>query len=139
MQLPIKLIVVIAIVAMVLVVLSSLFLSSSGQSLTKAEAERIFNTQCITYGQRSCNWQVTYEADFQNYLKACRTIYGEQREAFSCLYSLCDRCFESSDLKCSGLCNICNGHDYASIARGECCSRYQGECASSSVNCKTCG
>ena len=138
MELPIKLIVIIAVVAMVLVVLSTLFLQSSGQSLSKAEAERIFNTQCINYGQRGCQWSVTYEPSFADYLKACRVLHGDQREAYSCLYSLCDRCFETTDLKCSGLCNICNGHDYASVARGECCSAYASQCQGSSVNCGAC-
>ncbi len=125
---PIKVIVVAAILILVLVALSSLLLSSSGQSLTKAEAERIFNTQCLAYNQRGCDWPVTYEPEFQRYLSACRVLYGSEREAYSCLYSLCSRCFETHNLRCSGLCNICNGHDYASVERQECCSRFNAEC-----------
>lgn len=140
MELPLKAIVIVAIVVLVFVTLSMFFLRSSGESLTKTEAERIFSTQCLTYGQRGCEWSVTYEPEFQSYLKACRVLHGSYRESFSCLYSLCSRCFESADLKCSGLCKICNGHEYSGVNRQECCSKYQSECSASSVNCeRACG
>ena len=135
MQLPIKIIVIVALLALVLVVLSSFFLKSSGESLSKAEAERIFNTDCLTYSQRGCDWQVTHEPEFANYLRACRVLYGAYREAYSCLNSLCTRCFESTDLKCSGLCKVCNGHDYASVDREACCLKYDTECIGSNVDC----
>lgn len=135
MQLPIKLIVIVAILTLVLVTLSAFFLQSTGSSLSKTEAERIFSTDCLTYSQRGCDWQVTHEPEFGNYMKACRILYGSYREAYSCLYSMCSRCFESSDLKCSGLCKVCNGHDAASVDRETCCLRYKTECGSSSVDC----
>ena len=135
MELPFKVIIVLAIVVLVLVTLMAFFLQSSGSSLSKAEAERIFNADCVAYAQRACNWEVTHEPEFANYLNACRVLYGSYREAYSCLYSLCSRCFESMDLKCSGLCKICNGHNYASVDRGTCCLRYSSECSSSSVDC----
>lgn len=128
MQLPIKVIIIIAIAVMVLVALIALFLQSSGGSLTRAEAERIFNTMCTTYNQRQCEWPVTYEAEFANYLNACRTLYGQEREAFSCLYALCQGCKETNDLRCSGLCYICSGHESASVDRQVCCSRFSAEC-----------
>lgn len=137
MQLPLKVIVVIAILVIVLLMLSTFFLGSTGESMTRAEAERIFSADCVTYSQRNCDWEVTREPEFQNYLKACRVLYGNYREAYSCLYTLCTRCFETLDLKCSGLCNICNGHDYASVDRETCCARYKGECSSSSFDCST--
>ncbi len=137
MQLPLKIIIVVAIVVLALVSLSSFFLQSSGSSLSKTDAERIFNTDCVTYSQRACSWEVTHESEFENYLKACRTLYGAYREAYSCLYSLCNRCFESVDIRCSGLCKICNGHDAASVDRETCCLRYKTECGGSSVDCSS--
>lgn len=140
MELPLKVIVVAAILILVLVVVSSFFLQSTGESMTKAEAERVFSSRCLTYGQRSCEWAVAYEPEFQDYLKACRILYGSYRESFSCLYSLCSRCFESADLKCSGLCYVCNGHEYSGVSREECCSKYRSECAGSAVKCdRACG
>lgn|SRR3989338_7053718 len=140
MQLPLKIIIVVAIAVLAVVVLSSLFLQSSGSSLTKTEAERIFNTQCLTYSQRACSWEVTHEPEFVNYMSACRILHGSYREAYSCLYSLCGLCFESSDIRCGGLCNICSGHDASGVERETCCSRYKGECSGSSVDCSTaCG
>ena len=135
MELPLKIIIIVAILALVLVLLSTYFLRSSTESISRSEAERIFNSDCITYAQRDCTWEVTREPEFENYLKACRVLYGPYREAYSCLYSLCNGCFESSDLRCSGLCKICSGHDYASVERESCCLRYKGECSSSSVDC----
>lgn len=135
MQLPIKAIVVVAVLALVLVTLSSFLLQSSGGSISDADARRVFDTKCLAYGKLNCDWTITYEADFTDYMKACRRLYGQWREAFSCLYTLCDRCFQTADLKCSGLCNICNGHDYASVDRGTCCLRYQTECSGSAVDC----
>ena len=128
MQLPIKIIIIIIIAVMVLVSLILFFFQSSGSSLTRAQAERIFNTQCTTYSQRQCDWSVTYEPGFQNYLESCRVLYGQEREAFSCLYVLCQSCKQTTDIRCSGLCNICNGHESASVERQTCCSRFSAEC-----------
>lgn len=136
MQLPVKIIIIIVLAVMVLVALSAFFFQSSGSSLTHAQAERIFNTQCTTYTQRQCDWSATYEPGFQQYLDACRVLYGEEREAFSCLYVLCQGCKETTDLRCSGLCHICSGHEAASVERQTCCSRYSVECAQS--QCDAC-
>ncbi|HIG97292.1 MAG TPA: hypothetical protein HA230_03025 [Candidatus Aenigmarchaeota archaeon] len=135
MQLPIKAIVVMVILVIVLVALSSFLLQSSGGSISGVEAERIFNTKCLAYGKLNCDWKVTYEPDFPDYVKACRILYGQWREAFSCLYTLCNQCYETADLKCSGLCNICKGHENAGVDRQTCCLRYQTECSGSAVDC----
>ena len=137
MQLPTKIIVIVALVVLTLVMISTFFFRSSGISISKAEAERIFNSDCLTYAQRSCDWEVTHEPEFNNYLKACRTLYGEYREAYSCLYSLCSRCFETTDLKCGGLCKVCNGHDASGVDRETCCLNYNTECGGSSVDCSS--
>ncbi len=137
MQLPIKIIIIVAIAVMALAALSAFFFQSSGSSLTRTQAERIFNTQCTTYGQRQCDWSVTYEPQFQNYLDACRVLHGQEREAFSCLYVLCSACKETTNLRCSGLCNICNGHESASVERQTCCSRFSSECSGSDVDCSS--
>ena len=138
-MLPIKIIVIVALVVLVLVMVSTFFFQSSGSSISKAEAERIFNSDCLTYGQRQCDWEVTHEPEFNNYMKACRVLYGEYREAYSCLYSLCNRCFETNDLKCAGLCKVCSGHDSASVDKETCCLRFKTECGGSAVDCGSCG
>ncbi len=140
MQIPIKVIIVIAIAVLALTSLSLFFFQSSGTSVTRTQAERIFNTKCAVYSQQDCPWSVTYSADFQEYLDACRVLYGPEREAFSCIYMLCPRCKETSNLRCSGLCNICSGHEYASVERQTCCSRFGAECTGSGVDCvQACG
>src|SRR5687768_17384322 len=131
MDLPVKTIAIVVILALVLVVLVTFLFQSSGTSLNKADAERIFSSQCQTYVQRGCSWDVTYESGFDNYLSACRTLYGEERESYSCLYTLCKGCFETNDLRCSSLCNICNGHEDASVDRKTCCTRFNAQCGSS--------
>ncbi|HLC67316.1 MAG TPA: hypothetical protein VJI12_00360 [archaeon] len=128
MELPMKIIIIAAIAVLVLTVLLTFFLRSTGGAISDADANRIFNTQCAAYSQQKCSWDVTYGADFPAYVQACRHIYGEQRDSYSCLYTLCQSCFETSDLKCSGLCNICNGHEAASVSRATCCSTYKTQC-----------
>ncbi len=139
MDLPIKTIVILAIVVLVLVTLSMFFTSSTGGSLSRAEAERIFNTKCVAYVQQGCDWSVTKTSEFADYMRACRVLYGDYREAYSCLYSFCQGCFESYDLRCANLCHTCAGHEAAGIDRTSCCTRYSAQCAGSSFDCsETC-
>ena len=135
MELPLKIIVIAAVVVIVLSVLLTFFLRSSGGAMSDADAHRIFDTECAAYKQLACSWDVTYGESFPAYLQACRRIYGEQRDSYSCLYSLCQQCYETDNLKCAGLCNICNGHQSASVDRATCCSAYRAQC---SDRCSAC-
>lgn len=138
MELPLKAIVIIAVLVLVLVSLSFFVFNSSGESISRAEAERIFNTNCLAYSQRNCDWSATKEPGFENFLKACRVLYGPEREAFSCMYTYCTRCYETADLKCASTCNICSGHTSAAIDTKTCCAKYQAECSGSKFNCDVC-
>ena len=135
---PMKVIVIAAVAVIVLSVLLTFFLRSTGGAMSDADAQRVFNTQCAAYKQQGCSWDVTYSDGFSAYLGACRQIYGEQRDSYSCLYSLCQQCYETNDLKCAGLCNICSGHEAASVARATCCSAYSAQCSTSDLNCNAC-
>ncbi len=135
MNLPIKVIVIVAVVVMVLVTLSMFFMTSTGGSLSKVEAERIFNTHCVAYVQQECDWDVTRQPEFSDYMRACKILYGDYREAYSCLYTFCQGCFETRDLRCANLCHVCSGHDALGIERNACCSRYTAQCANSDFDC----
>jgi hypothetical protein len=128
MEMPMKLIVLLIIAVAVLSALMFFFMQSSGASMSKADAERTFSTMCLTYSQQGCEWAVTYEPAFEKYLSACRALYGQERDSYSCLYVLCERCFETADVKCGGLCHICEGHAAASIDRQTCCQRFSAQC-----------
>ena len=141
MNLPLKTIVIIVIVALVLVIISIFFLGSSGESVTRAQAENTFNTMCASYSQRDCEWKVTYEDGFQNYLAACRFLYGNHKDSYSCIHIHCALCNEATEpqLKCASLCNICAGHDAVGIEREACCTRYNAQCFDSGFDCtETC-
>ena len=138
MEMPMKVIVIAAVAVIVLSVLLTFFLRSTGGAMSDADAQRVFSTQCAAYKQQGCSWDVTYRPDFDAYLGACRQIYGEQRDSYSCLYTLCQQCYETSDLKCAGLCNICSGHEAASVERATCCSTYKSQCGGSDFNCNAC-
>ena len=137
MELPIKTITIVVILALLLVIVTTFLFQSSGTSLTKAEAERIFSAQCQSYVQQGCEWDSTYAPDFSKYLNACRTLYGQERDSYSCLYTLCKGCFETNDIKCAGLCSICNGHQDVSIDRKTCCARFNAQCGTS-LDCNAC-
>jgi type II secretory pathway pseudopilin PulG len=139
MQLPLKLIVVVVIVVLILLVVSSFLISQSSQQLTQAEANRIFNTQCQQYASSGCEWDVTRGADFPQYLNACETLYGQERDSFSCLYSLCQACkeIEINQVKCAGMCNICEASDGIGIDPETCCSEFTAQC-NGVVECDTC-
>jgi len=111
--------------------------SQAAGGMTQAEANRIFYGKCQEYKSRNCDWSVTYDKDFDKFVDACRFLFGAQRDAFSCLYSMCQDCkeLELSDIKCAGMCKICEGHDYASIKFRDCCSRFKSECASGCSIC----
>ncbi|MBI4896348.1 MAG: hypothetical protein HY832_02265 [Candidatus Aenigmarchaeota archaeon] len=130
MEFPIKVIVVLIIVGLVLVVMNSLLLGQTGKQFTQAEALRVFNTQCAAYREQRCDWSVTKDASFDSFLQACRTLYGLEREALSCLYSLCQDCktFDPRSLACEGRCKLCEGSKKLGIDTTDCCTIYANEC-----------
>ena len=135
MEMPLKIIVIAALAVIILAALMTFFLRSSGGAMNDADAHRVFDTQCAAYKQQACSWDVTYGADFSAYLAACRHIYGQERDSYSCLYTLCQQCYETDNLKCAGLCNICNGHESASVDRVSCCNTYKAQCSDSCSAC----
>jgi hypothetical protein len=138
MEIPTNAIIIIVIAAIALAVIMAFLFQSSGGSMDRAQAERVFGTQCVAYAQQACDWSITYRPDFAEYMKACRTLYGEYRDSYSCMYTLCNSCYETDDLKCAGLCNICNGHEAASVDRQSCCSRFEAQCKGTTVDCSAC-
>lgn len=123
-------VVVVAVVALVLIVLSSFFVLQTGPQVTKAEANRIFASWCQNYAERECPWSVTREEGFDEYLEACRVLHGKEREATSCLYSFCAGCKEISlkDLHCDGLCNVCKANAAAGVGTEVCLAQYDSQC-----------
>lgn len=138
MEMPSNTVVIVLILALVLAALGAFLLQSSSTSFSQSDAQRIFASQCQNYVQQGCEWDVTYRNDFSNYLNACKSLFGQERDSYSCLYTLCKGCFQTSDLKCAGLCSICNGHEQASVDRKTCCSRFSLQCGSSGVDCSGC-
>ncbi|GEM_PF-2529021 len=139
MELPIKIIVVLIIVALVLVILSSFLLGQTGAQITKAEAERIFTSQCQIYSQNNCEWDVTRNSDFSKYVEACRVLYGPERDSFSCLYVLCNACKDTQNfqIKCAGICSACKGNNEIGISTETCCAEFTAQC-SGVIECSVC-
>jgi hypothetical protein len=134
-----------AITAVVILIIAVLVLGTviyflffqASSSMTQAEANRIFYSKCGEYKTSNCEWAVTYDKEFPKFVEACRLLFGPQRDSFSCLYSFCQDCKEINlaDIKCTGMCRICQGHDYASIKLNECCKNYQSVCG---IGCDVC-
>jgi len=130
-------ILIIAIVLLGTMVYFIMFQTTS--SMSQADADRIFYGQCGEYRTYDCAWSVTRMQGFDDFLKACRFLFGPEREDFSCLYAMCQSCKELDlvDVKCEGMCRICDGHDYASIQYKDCCANYKSTCGFGCDICST--
>ncbi len=142
MELSTKAVVLIVVMVLVVIVLVSFFLFQSGSQISKADAKSIFEQKCIDYGKRSCPWDVTEEQGFDNFLQSCKVLYGSEREAFSCIYSLCGQCkgFEIENLECAARCSAIQGlqkkggSDIPAL-----CTEYKSDSRCGSVQCGVCG
>jgi len=129
MELPINVLVIIALVVLVLIVLSALFFSQSSQKMTEAEANKIFNLNCENYRNANCQWRVTRDDSFGEFMQACQILYGSNQREFSCLYDFC--CGFSGDAACQGFCSLCRGNKYAGLPQAsidDCLNVYDNKC-----------
>lgn len=134
--------VVILVMIMLAVALSSFFIFQSGTEISKADAQRVFGESCIEYEKKQCSWDVTEQQGFGKFVESCKVLFGQEREALTCLYSLCGRCksFELEDLHCRSVCQQVqalsrNGgaSDTAAL-----CEQYRTEAQCGSVQCGAC-
>lgn len=140
MELSIKTITLAVLLVIVLSVLSIFLSSQSASQIQSGDATRIFNTYCQSYKAADCSWDVTKQESFNEFLDACRSIYGQESEAYSCLYISCTPCSKGdinreSGLECASLCEQCRGNSALDI-RSSCCQQFALTCSSSNVNCR---
>jgi hypothetical protein len=144
MELPLRTIIVMIIVALVLVVLSFFISTSSGPQITQGDAQRVFSTMCQQYKPQGCPWSVTKESSFSQFLGACRTLYGDYRDKFSCLYSLCEACNDNSlkptqpDIACAAIAESCEANQKLGVSTGACCANFRSTCTGVSVQAAAC-
>jgi hypothetical protein len=134
MDLPMNVLVVLALVVLVLIVLSAFFFGQSGQQMTEAEANKIFNLNCENYRNANCQWRVTRSDSFGEFLQACHVLYGPNQHEFSCLYDFC--CGFSGDVSCQGFCSLCRGNKYAGLPAdsiNNCLDVYSNKCEGTCV------
>ncbi len=143
MELPLRAVIAMIIVALLLVVVSFFITTSSSPPIQQGDAERIFSTMCQQYKIQKCPWAVTREASFDTFLTACRTLYGDYRDKFSCLYSLCQACKEfeptPNEVTCAGICESCDANARLGLSTAVCCSNFKSNCAGVNVQCGVCG
>ena len=137
MELSVRTIVVATIVVVVLVTLSFFINIESSEQITRSNANQVFNSLCQSYKNMQCDWAVTREDKFNDFMQACRVLYGNEREAYSCLYTYCQACKtdESADLKCASACEQCRADSSISV-RSTCCQQFAASCANSVVKCQ---
>ncbi|MBI4170744.1 MAG: hypothetical protein HY514_03550 [Candidatus Aenigmarchaeota archaeon] len=140
MELSTRAVVIIAILVMLLVTLASFFIFQSGSEISKAEAQRIFGEQCIEYEKKRCSWDVTEEASFDRFVASCKLLYGQEREALSCLYAICGQCrnFALENVRCEGICRGIDGQKKLGHAITETCNAYSTDVQCSGVRCGVC-
>jgi hypothetical protein len=138
MSMSMTLVVVIILAVLVLTAIMFFFFSQTGAEMDKAEANKIFYTECQRYKNMQCAWSATYEAGFDDFMKACKFLFGQERDAFSCLYSMCADCKEYTldEIQCAGMCEICNGHKNSGVDVSSCCEEYNNKCTLSCGSCQ---
>lgn len=135
-ELPVRTVIIMAIMIVVLAVVIFFIMRQSAVQISQSDAEKIFATKCEQYKTDfSCSWKATYEPNFDSFLQACKKIYGTDREAFSCLMSICCQSFKFEDTECEGLCKLCKGNYLIGIKTEKCCEQFAAKC---SINCEVC-
>lgn len=137
MSLSLSMIVILIIAVMVLAAILYFFFIQTGGEMTKAEANSVFYTSCQNYKSASCDWSVTTQPGFDKFLKACKFLFGNERDSFSCLYAMCADCsqYKLDEVQCAGMCEICKGNQNAGVETESCCTEYAGKCTSTCSSC----
>ena len=141
MELPTRAIILIVLLVIFLAIVGSFFLLQSGTEISKADAKKLFELRCQDYANRGCSWDITEEQSFTQYVTACKILYGEEREAFSCLYSLCPGCksFDIDYVRCAGICKGIEGQDQLGNPTEAACAIYNADTECRRLGCKACG
>lgn len=134
MELSFKTMIVSALAVLVLISFIFFFSSQSGEQLTQAQANRIFYDLCSDYRESNCDWTVTYEERYSDYMNACRVLFQQEAGRYSCLYRFC--CEQTKNVLCSGLCHACEANDEIKTSTAVCCTRYRAECGD--IECGAC-
>ena len=143
MELSIKMITVSVSVVVLLVVLSFFITTQASGQISASDANRVFSTYCQNYKLNGCSWDVTKSAGFDEFLGACRSIYGSESEAYSCLYVSCPACSkgdigdtdQGNGLRCASLCEQCRADTEISV-KSTCCQQFAMSCSGSGVSCR---
>ncbi len=142
MELSIKTVITITLIIMVLVILSFFITSQSSAQVARSDVNRVFSTKCQEYNLKECDWTVTKEKDFEEFLSACRSLYGSESESYSCLYLRCPACSKAeinkgqfdTQLRCASLCEQCEGDEKLGV-KSTCCQQFASQCSESIVRC----
>lgn len=126
MELPVRTIAALFFVMLVMLSFAFLLSSQSGESLSRTEANRIFYDTCSEYRKSKCDWTLTYNEKYNEYMKACRVLFEQEAGRYSCLYRFC--CEETKNVLCAGLCHACEANKAGGLDTGLCCARYRAEC-----------
>ncbi len=129
-ELSTNMIVIIGIAILALAALGIFITTQTGAQQTIAKANEVFSVSCQQYKDNDCAWSNTRLDNFDEFVSACQTLFGQENRAYSCLYNYC--CAQSQAAKCDGLCALCKGNDYASIGSDSvesCLERYRQECS----------
>ena len=137
---PTNMVVVIAVAVLLVAVVASFFLLQSSGGISKTQAQNLFNIQCQEYGKESCTWNVTDRADFQQFVNSCKILYGQDKEALTCLYSICSQCkrFDINNYRCDYLCSGIRGQRDLGNSVDEACSTYKADAQCGTIKCGAC-
>ena len=121
-ELAISTIVILASGIMVLVVVLSFLMSSSGSSLSRTEATKIFGNQCNLYKDAKCDWNFAKSRpDFSKFAAACKLLYGDDMNDYICFFGICCQECTTLECNCEALCKGCA----AMPIKTQCCTNYK--------------
>ena len=142
MELPVSLIVVFTITALILVTIAFFLNTATTPSIGRTDMERLFYTKCDSYAQNKCDWSVTREPDFSQFVDACRVMFGDNSEKFSCLYNHCQACKKvssSQEMTCFTLCEEARSNKQLGVDHVPACNEIREQCAEISTCVDVCG
>lgn len=135
MEMTTNITVTIVIIVILLLAVTAFLLTQSSTQISISESRKIFESKCASYGQRGYEWAVTRDSSFSEFVTACKAIYGEDHEGYSCLYQLCSKTTPPQDLQCEGICRLCEGLAASGASPDACCVDFSNKCG---ISCGAC-
>lgn len=122
----------------ILIIVLSLIYDNYNKSQQTVKDKELFLSKCSDYKTYDCSWGLTKTTGFTDYLTLCKSLYGQDKTEYSCLYTYCPLCKQSQgQLDCSQQCTLCQASKSAGLSTESCCANFNANCANT-AKCSVC-